>query len=112
MPAAVPAGGAQGCDPGLEDPRVEGERALPGGGEEDGGQDEAAVDHQAHDHRDHVHPQLPGHHLQVPDGRDLAGDQRGDAHRRVPEHRESLLPCSTPQASQLLIYWAVKLLVS
>ncbi len=43
------------------------------------------MDHQAHDDGHHVHTQLPGHHLQVSDGRNLPRNQRGDANGRVPE---------------------------
>jgi len=48
----LPARGAQGRDPGLEDLLVERKRVFPGDGEEDGGQDQAAVDQQA-DHDGH-----------------------------------------------------------
>lgn len=87
---AVPAGGAEGRDPGLEDSRVESERAFSGDAEEDGGKDQPAVDHQADHHRHHVHAQLPGDHLQVSDRRDLPGDQGGDADRRIPEERSRI----------------------
>lgn len=42
------------------------------------------MDHQTHHDSHHVHAKLPGHHLQVSDGRNLPRNQRRNANRRVP----------------------------
>lgn len=77
--SCLPAGSSEGRDPGLEDPRVKGERVFPCHREEDDGQDDSAVDDESDDHCHHVHAELLGHGLQVTDGGDLPTDERGDA---------------------------------
>lgn len=61
------------------------------------------MDDQAHYDSHHVHAQLPGHHLQVSNGRDLPCDQRGDAKGRVPATRESGLD-KRPPRKQLVTF--------
>jgi len=80
----TPGGRAQGRHPRLEDAHEEGVRVLPAYDKVDQGQEDASVDDEAHHHGDHVHAQLPGNHLQVSDGDDLAADEAGDTEGRVP----------------------------
>lgn len=49
------------------------------------------MDDEPDDHSHHVHPQLPGHHLQVIDGDDLTADQTGDTEGRIPDRKKKIL---------------------
>lgn len=80
----IPRGCAQSRDPGLEDTHEEREGVFPYNCKVDARQEYGTVDDQTNNNRHHVHPQLPGHHLQIFNRDDLSTDQAGDAEGRVP----------------------------
>lgn len=75
---------SQSGDPGLEDSQEEGEGVFPCDDKINAGQEDCAVDDQTNNHSHHVHAKLPGHHLQVLNGDDLATNQTGNTKGRVP----------------------------